>query len=576
MKKSLLCLLLACASAIGHAQLVSFDFTGCPCSTFAGDAAANVQTPVTFSRGSGIGSNAGGDYFNSTGFNTSSPSSQTLATAQAQNDFHSFSIAPAAGYQITYASVTFPQQRSSAGPVKSMIGFSTNGGTSWTYSPEFSVGTGMANASWDFTDFTTANTVIFRIWAWGATNSGGTYRNDDVVLNGSVTTTVTPLVTTLAATDTAINSLTFSGTVNARGISTTNTFQYGTTASVTSTINASPSTLSTSVLTTISATATGLLPNTLYYYRARGANSSNSATGTTFQVYTLANTPGTPIVNGSTSGSLNVTIQTNSNPAATRYAIYENTTGQYVQADGTLGATPVWQSAATWASPVTVTGLSESTPYSFQTQAINGNDVETPLSASAAGTTSVGAPLPVRFADIYVKSVNNHREIGWTNLTELDVRHYIVERAGENGVFAAVATIAARSNQSDKVVYRWNDETTNATVRYYRIRAVEFSGQELYSDIVRLESNSVAGKSLTVRPNPVQGDVIRYQADVKAGRYQIALYNASGLRVINRKQALGEGVNSLSLEVGGLAAGIYVLELRNADGTVAGRQSVVR
>jgi len=98
----------------------------------------------------------------------------------------------------------------------------------------------------------------------------------------------------------------------------------------------------------------------------------------------------------------------------------------------------------------------------------------------------------------------------------------------------------------------------------------------LYSDIVRVENNGITGKALLVRPNPVRGGVIRYQAEVKAGRYQVALYNASGLRVINREQALGEGVNSLSLEIGGLAAGIYFLELRQADGTLVGRQSVVR
>lgn len=575
MKKSLLFLLLVCAAVISHAQtIVSFDFGSCECTgVFNATPVANVQSPVAFSRGSGISSNAGGGVFNSKGFSATSQ-----ANAQSGNEWHGFSVAPATGYQITYTSVSFPQQRSNTGPSSSIIGYSLNNGSSWTFATVQSVPTTLGANTWDFTDFTATGTVLFRIYTWGASSGTGTYRNDNVVLNGTAALipVVTPVVATTASANITTGSISFRGTVNAGGVSTNVTFDYGTTSSLGTTIAGSPATLSTSTTTTVAGNVSGLTPNTLYYYRVAAANSSRSANGNILEVYTLANTPAAPVVNGSTSNSLNVTIQTNSNPAITAYAIYESTTSQYVQADGTLGAAPVWQSAATWASPVTVQGLDESTPYSFQTQAVNGDGVETPLSASATGTTSIGAPLPVRFADVYVKWVNNYREIGWTNLTELDVNHYIVERAGSNGTFAPVATIAARSNLGDKVVYRWKDETTNADVRYYRIRAVEYSGEELYSDIVRVENGGIAGKALLVRPNPVQGGTIRYQAEVKAGRYQVALYNASGLRVINREQALGEGVNSLSLEMGGLAAGIYFLELRQADGTLVGRQSVVR
>ncbi|MEE8391143.1 MAG: LamG domain-containing protein, partial [Anaerolineae bacterium] len=87
----------------------------------------------------------------------------------------------------------------------------------------------------------------------------------------------------------------------------------------------------------------------------------------------------------------------NSNPAITEFAIAVDDDGDgsvfnvtnYVQADGTIGASAVWQDEATWGAKV-VTGLSASTLYRFQVKARNGDDEETNFSAEGQGTTSAG------------------------------------------------------------------------------------------------------------------------------------------------------------------------------------------
>ena len=86
----------------------------------------------------------------------------------------------------------------------------------------------------------------------------------------------------------------------------------------------------------------------------------------------------------------------NSNPAITTFAIAVDDDGdgvefnvtKYVQADGTIGASAVWQDEVTWGAKV-VTGLSASTLYRFKVKARNGDNDETLFSAVATGTTSV-------------------------------------------------------------------------------------------------------------------------------------------------------------------------------------------
>ena len=139
---------------------------------------------------------------------------------------------------------------------------------------------------------------------------------------------------------------------------------------------------------TFTSSLTSLSLNTQYYYRAYATNSVGTGYGAEWNFYTLATTPGIVVVNNPQLTTLDVTVNTtteNSNPTGTEYAIQE-TGGQYVQANGSLGATAVWQTAATWATK-TVTGLANSTAYTFQAKARNGANVETAFGATASATT---------------------------------------------------------------------------------------------------------------------------------------------------------------------------------------------
>lgn len=197
-----------------------------------------------------------------------------------------------------------------------------------------------------------------------------------------------PTVTTVVATSIATNGATLNGTINANGTTTDASFEYGTTVAYGNSITATPSTATGTSDTSISATIGSLAANTLYHYRAVGTVSAVPTNGNDLTFYTLAATPGVLVVSNPLQTTLDVTVDAtteNSNPIATEYAIQE-TGGQYIQANGTLGATEVWQTAATWAT-ITVTGLTPSTTYTFNAKARNGANVETGFGSTASGTT---------------------------------------------------------------------------------------------------------------------------------------------------------------------------------------------
>ncbi len=140
-------------------------------------------------------------------------------------------------------------------------------------------------------------------------------------------------------------------------------------------------------------TISGLSVNTqytanLFAYDTWG-NVTSSASEITF--YTLANAPGTPTVSGSSTTSLDIVINTNSNPANTTYALHFYTTSFYVSAAGSPTTTPIYQTSSTWGGAVTATYLSINSQYAIDVYAKNGDGLVTAAS-SYAGTYTHANP----------------------------------------------------------------------------------------------------------------------------------------------------------------------------------------
>ena len=92
-------------------------------------------------------------------------------------------------------------------------------------------------------------------------------------------TPILPYVKTLPATNVMLTTATLNGSVNARSNARNVTFEYGTTVSYGTELAATPGTLSNSVETPVSLAVTGLLPHTLYHYRAKASGVAGTAVG---------------------------------------------------------------------------------------------------------------------------------------------------------------------------------------------------------------------------------------------------------------------------------------------------------
>ena len=183
-----------------NAQVLAWEFNanaGNEVTVNSTTTAANVNTS-TVSRGAGIDPSALGNAYSSTNFAATS-----LAAAITANEYIQFSASPQAGYQLSLSTLDVNFRRSGTGPTDfqwqySLDGFATAGtniGAAINYTNTAT--NGIAQAQIDLSgiaplqNIASPNVVTFRLYAWNASATGGTFAlgrlaGNDLALGGTV------------------------------------------------------------------------------------------------------------------------------------------------------------------------------------------------------------------------------------------------------------------------------------------------------------------------------------------------------------------------------------------------------
>lgn len=189
---------------------------------------------------------------------------------------------------------------------------------------------------------------------------------------GGITYTA-PTASTVAASSIGSSTATVNSTVNAGGVSTTVSFEYGLTSSYGSTTTTT--TLSSSTSTSVSGSLTGLAAETLYHFRVVATNSYGTTYGSDLTFTTTAVgavTAPTATTNAASAATTTATLNgtVNANGGSTTVTFEYGTTTSY---GSTISATPATVTGNSSTSvAASLSGLTAGTTYYFRVKAVNG------------------------------------------------------------------------------------------------------------------------------------------------------------------------------------------------------------
>lgn len=107
------------------------------------------------------------------------------------------------------------------------------------------------------------------------------------------------------------------------------------------------------------------------------------------------------------------------------------------------------------------------------------------------------------------------------------------------------------------------DGSPHSDISYYRLKQTDFGGQITELPIRKVEVNGAAMIIQIIRayPNPFRESVVVEFASDFAASGTMVITNTNGSRVHIQPVNVREGISNLTLNIGDLAAGTYILQL---------------
>ncbi|GGA83883.1 hypothetical protein GCM10011511_03790 [Puia dinghuensis] len=172
--------------------------------------------------------------------------------------------------------------------------------------------------------------------------------------------------------------------------------------------------------------------------------------------------------------------------------------------------------------------------------------------------------LPVTLSSFTATAQGATAQLDWTTEQQTGFSRFDIQRAGDDGQFSTIGTVAAAANTNTEVRYTYTDANPLAGKNYYRLAMVDVDGKVAYSTIRALsfDAGGDAGITLTVYPNPVV-DNLHLSLTHVSGKNAIRLLNSQGqvMRVVTATSPA-----TVDMPVSNLGRGIYFVEVQSSDG----------
>lgn len=179
--------------------------------------------------------------------------------------------------------------------------------------------------------------------------------------------------------------------------------------------------------------------------------------------------------------------------------------------------------------------------------------------------------LPVDFVSIKAKNEDCQVRITWVTAVELDNSHFVIERSTDANEYLEIGNLKGAGNSSRTNQYEFVDqEKSNATYSYYRIKQVDYDGKYSYSDVVSVRNNNCDGALTYSRVYPTVFDnSIQYEIGTPStDNISLQIFNIQGqlIQQVSIDNS-AKGVVTGTLTLDGLKSGIYFIHT-SADAEV--------
>jgi hypothetical protein len=175
-------------------------------------------------------------------------------------------------------------------------------------------------------------------------------------------------------------------------------------------------------------------------------------------------------------------------------------------------------------------------------------------------------PLPVIMKVFNGDCQTDYISLFWQTASEMNSSHFDIERSTDGFEWEVLGSLQGNGNSSSTKDYEWFDHSivrqAQQTPVYYRLRQVDFDGEEEVFGPISVTCEKSADLNLTVFPNPTQNNAtLTFDWNKGKDDVLVTLTDASGKIIQQTETAIMNGTNSIYVELSDYSHGMYFITL---------------
>jgi len=175
-------------------------------------------------------------------------------------------------------------------------------------------------------------------------------------------------------------------------------------------------------------------------------------------------------------------------------------------------------------------------------------------------TVNCGASLPIGLVSFEAKAINNNLvDLFWETSSEQNNDYFVIERSvsGADG-WEEIAIVDGAGNSQSTLDYTTADQMPLNGVSYYRLKQIDFNGQERVHEMESVYIDIAGVGDLVIFPNPAT-DLVTLKGDI-VSLSTFKLMNAMGQDIRTNVSSYKQGDGTLVLDISSLRSGVYMVK----------------
>lgn len=175
--------------------------------------------------------------------------------------------------------------------------------------------------------------------------------------------------------------------------------------------------------------------------------------------------------------------------------------------------------------------------------------------------------LPVTYLFLKAENEGFSNVIRWATATEIDNDFFEVQKTADGESWEVIGEVSGHGTCKEVTNYEFTDSNVSPGVSvYYRLKQVDFDGQEEYSSLVRVGLAYTEMSSLSIYPNPAVDQVnIHWPGFILK---EVKIFNLAGVLV--------RSSNEMQIGLDGLEPGYYLIRVTDPEHKETSGRLIIR